>query len=309
MRIIFFGTPEFAVPSLRALAASGHDVVLAVAQPDRPAGRGMKLQSPPVAVVARELNIPVIQPPKIRTPEFLESMSELRPDLAVVVAYGRILPENLLAIPHLGFVNVHASLLPKYRGAAPIQRAIQFGESETGVTLMRIDAELDHGPMLAIASTPIDRDERAPAVSARLAALGADLLAKTLPAIENRSVVETEQNHAAATYAHKIEKEESRVDLTQTAKAIYDRYRAFDPWPGVNIEAGGEVLKLASIAHPPVAILREPGTVLGIDAESMLVATGDGPLRFDKVQRPGGRPITGAEYARSRGLKAGDSIR
>lgn len=309
MRIIFFGTPEFAVPSLRALASTGHEVVLVVAQPDRPAGRGMKVQSPAVAVTARELNLPVAQPPKIRTAELLASVSELRPDLAVVVAYGKILPESLLAVPSLGFVNVHASLLPKYRGAAPIQRAIQFGESVTGVTLMRLDAELDHGPMLAAASTPIGRDEHAPAVAARLSALGADLLVKTLPAIEDRTVRELEQHHASATHAHKIEKDEARVALGDRARAIYDRFRAFDPWPGVNIEAAGEVLKLVSMAQPVEDVLREPGTVLDIDPEAITVATGDGGLRILKVQRPGGRPITAAEYARSRGLKPGDSIR
>lgn len=297
------------MPSLRALASAGHEIVLAVAQPDRPAGRGMKMQSPPVAAAAHELKIAVVQPAKIRSPEFLAAIADLHPDLAVVVAYGKMLPEGLLAIPTLGFVNVHASLLPKYRGAAPIQRAIQFGESETGVTIMRIDAELDHGPMLAIASTPIDPDEHAPAVAARLSMLGAGLLADVLPAIERRASRAIEQDHAAATYAHRIEKEESRVDLSDTAKSIYNRFRAFDPWPGVNIETAGEVVKLVAMVRAAPDILREPGTVLEIGEASILLATGDGALRIDKVQRPGRRPISGAEYARSRGLKAGDSVR
>ncbi|HEX7681434.1 MAG TPA: methionyl-tRNA formyltransferase, partial [Thermoanaerobaculia bacterium] len=179
MRLIFFGTPEFAVPTLEALARD-HDIALVVAQPDKPAGRGMKIQAPAVAVKARQLGLPLAQPAKIRNPEFLESIAALHADAGIVVAYGKILPANLLAIPPRGFLNVHASILPKYRGAAPIQRAIEHGETTTGVTIMRVDEELDHGPMLAVETTEIGPDERMPSVVARLSRLGAEALAGVL---------------------------------------------------------------------------------------------------------------------------------
>src|SRR5437764_12801805 len=172
MRVVFFGTPQFAVPSLEAVARA-HEIALVVAQPDKPAGRGMKLRSPAVAMRARELGLPVAQPAKIRDAAFLESIAALRPDAGIVIAYGKILPAALLAIPALGFLNVHASLLPKYRGAAPIQRAIEHGERETGVTIMRVDEELDHGPMLAVVKTESGPDEDAPSLASRLSALGA----------------------------------------------------------------------------------------------------------------------------------------
>ena len=201
LRLVFFGTPDFAVPTLEALARE-HEIALVVAQPDKPAGRGMKMQSPAVAVKARQLELPLAQPPKIRNPEFLDSIAALQPDAGIVVAYGKILPANLLAIPAQGFVNVHASILPKYRGAAPIQRAIEHGEMTTGVTIMRVDEELDHGPILAIETTEISPDEHTPSLAARLSLLGASALLRVLA--ENPA--ETPQDHNAATYAPKIEK-------------------------------------------------------------------------------------------------------
>ena len=268
MRVVFFGTPEFAVPTLDAVAR-GHEVVLVVAQPDRPAGRGMKLHSPAVAVRARELGLPLVQPAKIRTEELLASIAAARPDLGVVIAYGRILPGSLLAIPRHGFVNVHASILPRWRGAAPIQRAIEAGDAETGVTIMRVDEELDHGPMLSIARTAIGPDERSPALAARLARLGADALLPVLAGLERGTAQETAQEHAAATLAPKIEKQEGAVRLDEAARTIYDRFRAFDPWPGVFVESGGEALKLTEIR--PVALSGAPRTVLGI-ANGVVVA-------------------------------------
>lgn len=276
MRLVFFGTPDFAVPALEALARE-HDIALVVAQPDKPAGRGMKVHAPAVAVRARQLGLPLAQPPKIREAGFLESVAALRPDAGVVVAYGKILPASLLSIPAQGFLNVHASILPKYRGAAPIQRAIQQGETTTGVTIMRVDEELDHGPMLAIETTEIGPDERTPSLAARLSLLGATALTRVLANMPG----ETPQDHTAATYAPKIEKSEGAIDWTETTATIYNKFRAFDPWPGV---FSGD-LKLIDLA--PASGHGVPGTILSTDHDGVIVATGDGALRLITVQRPG----------------------
>jgi methionyl-tRNA formyltransferase len=275
LRIVFFGTPQFAVPTLEAVARA-HDVVLVVAQPDKPAGRGLKMHAPEVIVKARELGLPTAQPVKARDAAFLGSLRELRPDLGVVVAYGKILSPALLQIPARGFVNVHASLLPKYRGAAPIQRAIENGETKTGVTIMRVDEELDHGPMLAVEQTPIGPDERTPSLAARLSKIGAELLLKSLD-----SQIETPQDHAAATYAPKIEKSEGEVRWTDATTTIINKWRAFDPWPGVFV---GD-LKLVEIERADGR--GEPGRVLSIDEGGVTIATSDGALRLITVQRPG----------------------
>jgi methionyl-tRNA formyltransferase len=304
VKIVFFGTPEFAVPSLRALLDAGQNVVLVVAQPDRPAGRGMKLQTPPVAAFARERGIPVIQPLRIRTPEFLQAVRETSPDLGAVIAYGRILPEALLEIPRQGFLNVHGSILPKYRGAAPIQRAIESGETETGVSIMRVDAELDHGPVLEIARTSIDPDETTPELAERLSRLGAETLASVVTRMEAGPVREEEQDHSAATVAAKIEKEEGRVDWQLPAARIYNRYRAFFPWPGLFAELHGEMVKLTSIR--PASASGTPGTVLEVSAEGVLVAAGEGSILIRELQRPGKRPAAAADVARSAFLKTGE---
>ena len=283
MRLVFFGTPDFAVPALEALARE-HDIALVVAQPDKPAGRGMKVHAPAVAARARQLGLPLAQPPKIREAGFLESITALQPDAGIVVAYGKILPASLLSIPAQGFLNVHASILPKYRGAAPIQRAIQQGETTTGVTIMRVDEELDHGPMLAIETTEIGPDERTPSLAARLSLLGASALTRVLANMPG----ETPQDHAAATHAPKIEKSEGAVDWTETTATIYNKFRAFDPWPGV---FSGD-LKLIDLA--PASGHGVPGTILSTDHDGVIVATGDGALRLITVQRPGKRPSSAA---------------
>lgn len=287
MRLLFFGTPEFAVPTLEALARE-HEVVLVVAQPDKPAGRGMKMQAPAVAAKARQLGLPLAQPQKIRDAQFLQSVAAAGAEAGIVVAYGKILPASLLSIPARGFFNVHASLLPKYRGAAPIQRAIEHGETTTGVTIMRVDEELDHGAMLAIETIEIGPDERTPSLASRLSGLGADALLRVLATMPNG----TPQDHTAATYAPKIEKSEGAIHWSESTKSIYDKFRAFDPWPGI---FAGE-LKLIDIA--PATGHGAPGTILSPHGDGVIVATGDGALRLITVQRPGKPKAAAADVLR-----------
>ncbi len=296
MRIVFFGTPEFAVPTLDAVARE-HEIALVVAQPDKPAGRGMKMQAPAVAVRARELGLPLAQPPKIRNAEFLDEIARLQPDVGVVVAYGKILPAALLQIPRRGFLNVHGSILPRWRGAAPIQRAIQAGDTETGVTIMRVDEELDHGPMLRIEKTPIGPDEHTPAVARRLAEIGAGAMVEVLrdwPA-------EVPQDHARATLAPKIEKSEGAITFEESAKTIYNRFRAFDPWPGITF---GE-LKLTDLRVVHASSV--PRTILSLD-DGVTVAARDGAIRILEMQRPGKPRADAAAVARGLGWSVGDVL-
>ena len=304
MRVVFFGTPEFAVPSLEALA-SRHDVALVVAQPDRPAGRGMKPRRPPVAERAGELGVEVIQPAKIRTEEFLGRIAATNADAAIVIAYGRILPAPLLAVPKEGFINVHGSILPKYRGAAPIQRAIEAGERLTGVTIMRVDEELDHGAILRIEEMEIGPDERFPSVSKRMSELGAAALLRTLEA----PLVDTPQDHASATHAPKIEKHEGLITFREPAEQIYNRFRAFDPWPGMFFQSKAENIKATdlqwSAGNPAGAV---PGTILKIENEDVTVQTGEGTITFKTLQRPNKSRTTAAEVARALNWRAGEKI-
>ena len=292
MRIVFLGTPDFAVPTLDALARA-HEVALVVAQPDKRAGRGLQLQSPAVARHAKSLGLPLAQPAKIR--EALPQIQALAPDIGIVVAYGKILPADLLKIP---FYNVHASLLPQYRGAAPIQRAIERGESETGVTIMRVDEELDHGPILAMERTPIGPDEHATSLSSRLSKIGADLLLRTLAG----AMRETVQDHTRATIAPKIDKSEGEARWSDSAAAIYNKFRAFDPWPGVFRND----LKLIEIE--PAEGAGRPGEILAIDGRTVTVATGSGALRLIVLQRAGKSRQRAAEFAHGAGWRVGATI-
>ncbi len=296
MRLIFFGTPDFAVPTLEVLARE-HQIALVVAQADKRAGRGLQLQSPAIAHKAKEMGLRLSQPGRVR--EVLDEVAALGPDVGIVVAYGKILPAALLQIPRHGFLNVHASKLPKYRGAAPIQRAIERGESETGVTIMRVDEELDHGPVLSITRTPIDPDEHAPSLAGRLARMGAADLLGVIAALDEYA--EIPQDHSKATYASKIEKTEGEIRWSDATATIYNKYRAFDPWPGVFT---GE-LKLIEIA--PAAGSGEPGMVLAID-DGVTVATGDGAMRLIVVQRAGKMRQRAVEFARGAGWRVGARI-
>ncbi len=298
MRIVFFGTPDFAVSALDAVARE-HEIALVVAQPDKPAGRGMKMQAPAVAMRARELGLPLLQPPKIRNAEFLEAVARVAPDCGIVVAYGKILPAALLQIPKEGFLNVHASILPLWRGAAPIQRSIEAGDKRTGVTIMRVEEELDHGPMLRIETTEIGPDERTPALARRLSRIGAEALALVLREIPPA----TEQAHDRATYAPKIGKSEGEITFEEGASVIYDRFRAFDPWPGITFRD----LKLTEIERVEVAA-GAPRTVLTIDERGVVLGTGDGAIRILELQRPGKPRTPATALARGLGWKVGDVL-
>ncbi|HET7712038.1 MAG TPA: methionyl-tRNA formyltransferase [Thermoanaerobaculia bacterium] len=305
MRIVFFGTPEFAVPSLEVLHGE-HDIALVVAQPDKPSGRGMRMHAPPVAEKARLLRRSLDQPERIRRPEFLERVADVRPEVGIVVAYGKVLPASLLAIPTHGFLNVHASVLPKYRGAAPIQRAIEAGETTTGVSIMGVDEELDHGPVYDFATVDISPHEHTPSLARRLSTTGADLLAQVLRAIESGSARATPQDDSAATYAPKIEKREGRVEWDASAKRIYDRFRAFDPWPGVFIDAAGGAIRITSMTVASERAL--PGLIVSLSDLGIVVGTGEGAVRLLELQRPGKRSAKAVEVAHSQGWGVGDRL-
>jgi methionyl-tRNA formyltransferase len=300
VRLAFFGTPQFAVPALDALAES-HEIALVVAQPDKPAGRGMEMRPPAVAVRARELGLPLLQPLKVR--EAIDDVRRLAPEIAIVVAYGKILPAALLEIPRHGFLNIHGSILPSWRGAAPIQRAIEQGDSETGVTIMRVDEQLDHGPMLAIAKTPIGPDEHTPSVAARLSALGAATLLDVLARLDE--IQETPQDHSRATLAPKIEKREGEIDWNASAQSIYNKFRAFDPWPGVFTKDGLKLIDIQLTTRQPAT--GNPATILALD-EAVTIACGEGALRIITMQRPGKPRAAAGDVARGLGWRVGTQL-
>ena len=300
LRVVFFGTPDFAVPTLQALLVSTHHVVGVVTQPDRPKGRGRRPHQSPVKEVGLAHDIPVFQPEKLKEASFVQAITTLQPDLAVVAAYGKILDERLLSLPRLGFLNVHASLLPKYRGAAPIQRAVMAGETETGVTIMRVVRALDAGPMLAAASRSIDLQESSVEIERDLAALGAPLLVSVVDRLASGGVVETPQDDSAATYARRLEKDEGRVDWTASARAIHNKIRGLQPWPHAFTQFNGQrcILLRSELAGPPdnEAWGARPGRIIEAAGDSLAVATGDGIVRLRSLQMEGGRPLTTREF-------------
>ena len=309
MVIVFFGTPEFAVPSLEALIQSGHRVAAVVSQPDRPKGRGQQLQPTPTKLVAQRAGIPVIQPARIKDEAFLGRIREIQPDLGVVVAFGRILPDVLLAIPRLGMINVHASVLPRYRGAAPIQRAVLAGEAETGVTIMRVETELDAGPMFAVATMPIAPDATSGDIERLLAHLGAQLLLPVVDDLAAGRAVETPQDHTRATLAPKITKDEGTIDWTLPAAVVHNRVRGLQPWPLASTRLAGERLVLRRTAPDLTPeqggnadLTRAPGTVLRAHGDELVVACGDGTaLRVLEIQPEGRRTMSAREFLAGRG--------
>jgi methionyl-tRNA formyltransferase len=288
MVLAFMGTPVFAVPGLQRLIAAGYDIRIVITQPDRPKGRGRSLVAPPIKVLAEQHQIPVLQPEKVRAPEVQQRLREIAPDAIVVIAYGQILPESILQIPRLGCINVHASLLPKYRGAAPIQWAIVRGERQTGVTIMLMDKGMDTGAMLLQRAIPIEPDDTTETLQPKLAQLGADLLCETLSGIESGAILPVPQDHAAATYAPLLKKTDGLIQWQESAARIYDQVRGFFPWPGAHTFFQGKLVKLLKVTIAPAAE-REgraaPGTVVAVDQSiGPLIATGDGVLRILEIQ-------------------------
>lgn len=306
-RIVFFGTPEFALPTLQALVAAGRVPRAVVTQPDRPAGRGQETRAPVVARWAREQGLPLLQPVKVREPAFLDEVRALAPDLAVVVAFGQIFPRALLDLPRHGCVNVHASLLPRHRGAAPVQAALLAGDDVTGVSTMVMEEGLDTGPVLLTASTRLAGHETAGELSPRLAHLGAALLLETLAGLESGSVAPRPQRHDEATIAPRLRREDGRVDWQQPAAGIFRRLRAFTPWPGAAAELRGEPVKLLWAEPVAEGTDATPGAVLGARDGAVLVAAGEGSvLALQRLQRPGRKPVAGDDFARGERLAAGE---
>ena len=316
LRVAFAGTPEFAAVALRAIHDAGHAVPLVLTQPDRPAGRGRKLTPSPVKQLALELGAPVAQPLSLRLdgkyPDDAAAgraaLVAARPDVLVVAAYGRILPQWVLALPRLGCLNIHGSLLPRWRGAAPIHRAIEAGDAETGITIMQMDAGLDTGDMLLIERAPIQFDDTTGRLHDRLAGLGARLVVRSLADAAAGALTPVKQPEAGVTSAHKIDKAEAAIDWRLPADAIERRVRAFDPFPGATFQAGGDTVKLWRAQVERLDVAAAPGSVIAADGQQLVVACGDGALALLEVQRPGGKRGPVAQWLQAHPLRRGDVL-
>jgi methionyl-tRNA formyltransferase len=304
MRIIFFGTPEFAVPSLEALIDSGENIVSVVTQPDRVKGRGHKLSQPPVKEYALSKGIPVIQPSDIRTLAFYEEMSGLKPDIVVVVAYGKIVPISILTLPHLGCVNVHASLLPRYRGAAPIHWALINGEEKTGITTMLMDEGLDTGDMLLTEEVIIDEEDNAYTLSRILSIIGASLLVKTLEGLQNKTIKPVPQS-GEAIYAPPLKKEDGRINWSASAREISNLIRGTFPWPGAFCYLNGEKLHIIKAKAEHDSIKGPVGRIAKISGSDIRVSTGAGTLAIAEVKPEGKKIMPAAAFVNGRHLKEG----
>lgn len=318
MRLIFAGTPEFAQVALAALHAAGHEIVLVLSQPDRPAGRGMKLQASPVKQWALAHQVPVAQPRSLRLdgkyPEDAaaarDTLLAAKADAMIVAAYGLILPQWVLDLPPKGCLNIHASLLPRWRGAAPIHRAIEAGDTQTGITIMQMDAGLDTGDMLLVLPCDVLPTDTTAVLHDRLAALGGEAIVQALATLDNlpRQV----QPEAGVNYAHKIDKAEAALDWTLSAEVLARRIRAFDPFPGMTVplttDAGSETLKIWQAVAEPLASPAVPGIVLSADASGVRVACGEGQLCLTQLQRPGGKRLSAADFLRGCPLQAGQRL-
>ena len=303
LRIVYFGTPEFAVPTLRALLQSRHRVVGLVSQPDRPKGRGHRLAATPTKELALLCGVRVLQPTRLRDETFLDEIRALHADLGVVAAYGRILPDALLEIPRLGMINVHASLLPRYRGAAPVHRAVMAGDTETGVSIMRVVHDLDAGAMLAVERRPIGPDETSPEVERDLAEIGARLLLDVVDQLAEGRATEAPQAEALVTFAPKILKSEGVVDWTRPAREIHDRVRGLQPWPLVSVRIGASRYLLHRTEVLNDTTTAAPGTVVSASGDLLAIAAGDGRLvRLLQIQPEGRRAMS------ARDLLAGHPI-
>jgi methionyl-tRNA formyltransferase len=306
VRIAFFGTPAFAVSTLGALLASRHEVAVVVTQPDRPTGRGQRVRPGPVKSLAVDHGVPVLQPERMRDESFVSALTSLALDLAIVAAYGRILPPALLAIPARGMLNVHASLLPRWRGAAPVHRAVMAGDRVTGITIMRVVAALDAGPMLARASIEIGPDETSAELEPRLADLGARLLVDTLDRLERSDVAEEPQDEAQVTYAHRLDRAESDVDWARPAAQIHNQIRGLQPWPLAAVRLQGRrLLLLRSTVASEAPVDAAPGVVLEARQDGLLVAAAPGAIGLLAVQPEGRPPMSIRDFLNGRRVEPG----
>lgn len=308
LRVVFFGTPAFAVPTLERLLASPHDVVAVVTQPDRPRGRGQRLQPEAVKQSAVSHGVPVLQPDRLKDEAFLAALRDVRPDLGVVAAYGRILPRAVLDLPARGLINVHASLLPRWRGAAPVHHAILAGDAETGVTIMRVVAALDAGPMLTRAPIAIDPDETTAELESRLAVLGGDLLVRIVDEIEHGAVPETAQDAALVTYAARITREDAAVDWARPARALHDQIRALNPWPLVAVRWRDRRLMLRRTSVAGGVPATPPGTVIAVSNDVIVVAAGEGAVALRELQLEGRPPVPTSAFLAGHRVTAGERL-
>ncbi|RJE91374.1 methionyl-tRNA formyltransferase [Paenibacillus sp. 1011MAR3C5] len=306
MRIVFMGTPDFAVPSLQLLISGGYEVVAVVTQPDRPKGRKKTLTPPPVKEAALSFGIPVLQPERMRNPEAVAALAEYKPDLIVTAAYGQILPKAVLELPRLGCINVHGSLLPKYRGGAPIQRSIMNGEPETGVTIMYMAEGLDTGDMISRVALPILDEDTSGTMFEKLSAAGAKLLGETLPSIMDGSAKAVPQVEADATYAPNLSREDERLDWSKPARALFNQVRGLSPMAGAFTYLNGEVFKVrACEALQERSGNAEPGEIIAADAEGIVVQTGEGRLRLKEIQPAGKRVMAVSEWIKGARIEPG----
>jgi methionyl-tRNA formyltransferase len=304
MKLIFAGTPSFAAEALRALHAAGHEIVLVLTQPDRPAGRGLKLQSSAVSLAASALQLPLLKPATLKEAAIQAALAALGADVMVVAAYGLLLPQAVLDIPRLGCINIHGSLLPRWRGAAPVQRAIEAGDRETGIAIMQMEAGLDTGPVLLEKRLPIADDDTSATLFAKLTALGAEAIVEALsrlPALEPKA-----QSSDGVTYATKVHKQESRIDWSQSAALIERRCRAFDPFPGCETQYDGATLKIWRVAVLQDEREAAPGTIVTVGADALHVRCGSGAVAIKSVQRPGGKRLAIKEFLRGTKPRVGE---
>ena len=307
-RLIFMGTPDFSVPSLITLADGAYDVVAVVTQPDRPSGRGRKVELSPVKQAALARDIPVMQPRSLRDPQAVAALAALRPDVIVVAAFGQILRADVLSLPPHGCINVHASLLPRWRGAAPVQAAILAGDQVTGSTIMRMDEGMDTGPILAQAALAIDPADTGATLTRRLAQQGAELLTETLPRWLAGQITSQPQDQTLAMLCRPLRKEQGVIDWTEPAEAIARAVRAFNPWPAATTTWNGAGLKvLAAAAEPDVALSQPPGMVVAVDGR-VLVVTGAGALRLDQVQLAGRSAMPAGDFLRGQPGLVGSTL-
>lgn len=308
MRVVFMGTPDFSVGTLKALAVAGHEIVGVVSQPDKPKGRGKNLQPTPVKEAAMELGLPVYQPKKVRDPEFLEVLKELNPEVIVVVAFGQLIPKTILELAPYGCINVHASLLPKYRGAAPIQWAVIDGEAETGVTIMRMDEGLDTGDMISKVTVPVLADETGGSLFDKLSEAGAKLLVETLPSLEDGTAVfEKQPEESPTAYAGMIKKSMGDLDWTRPAEELERLIRGLNPWPSAYTKMDGKTLKIwkAQVLEEEREEDYMPGTILLTEQQEFMVQTGKGILKITELQLEGKKRMDTSSFLRGYHLEGG----